>query len=85
VRLFDVPISLGKEQKELIIHVRHVTMTDDQLAYIEQFYAKIRTGIDNAEFNAKHQIIQLLDIRAKVVYEKSERFLFLKCLINPPE
>ena len=63
-------------------YVRHVTMTDDQLSYIEEFCAKIRTGLDNADFNAKRQIIQLLDIRGKIAFENGERVLYLKCLIE---
>lgn len=55
--------------------------TDDQLVYIGQVYVKIRTGNDNKEFNANYQIIQLHDIRARVVFEKSEIVLHLKCLI----
>ena len=66
-------------------HVRHVTMTDDQLSYIEAFCAKIRTGLDQADFNAKHQIIELLDIRGKIALENGQKVVYLKCLIDPKE
>jgi len=42
-RLEELLFNLGKEQQELMVHVRQVTMTDDQLAYIEAFCAKIKT------------------------------------------
>ena len=84
-RLEDMLFNLGKEHNNLMGHVRQVTMTDDQLAYVEEFCAKIRTGLDHADFNAKRQIIQHLDIRGKVAFENGERVLYLKCLIEPPE
>ena len=66
-------------------HVRHVTMTDDQLSYIEAFWAKIRTGLDQADFNAKHQFIEVLDIRGKIAFENGQKVVYLKCLTDPKE
>ena len=57
-------------------------MTDDQLSYIEAFCAKIRHGLDQADFNTKRQIIELLDIRGKIAFENNEKVLYLKCLIS---
>ena len=54
-------------------------------AYIEEFCAKIRKGLDKADFNVKRQIIQLFDIRGKIAFENGERVLYLKCLIEPRE
>jgi hypothetical protein len=84
-RLEDLLFNLGMEHNDLMSHVRQVTMTDDQLSYIEEFCAKIRTGLDNADFNAQRQIIQLLDVRGKIAIENGEKVLYLKCLIEPPE
>ena len=53
--------------------------------YIEEFCATIRTGLDNADFNAKHQIIQLRNIRGKIAFENGERIVYPKCLIEPRE
>jgi len=60
-------------------------MTDDQLAYIEEFCTKIRTRLDNANFETKRQTIELLGIRGKVAFENGEKVLYLKCLIEPCE
>lgn len=57
-------------------------MTDDPLAYIEQFCAKIRVRLDNADFNAKRQIIELLDIRGKIAFESGQKVLCLRCLLD---
>ena len=84
-RLEDLLFNFGKEQNDLMAQVRHVTMTDDQLSYIEEFCAKIRTGLDHADFNTKRQIIELLDIRGKVAFENGKKVLYLKCLIDPKE
>jgi len=84
-RLEDLLFNLGKEQNELMAHVRHVTITDDQLNYIEAFCAKIRKGLDHADFNTKRQIIDLLDIRGKIAFENGQKVLYLRCLIDTQE
>jgi len=81
-RLEQMLASLNKEQKDLAGHIRKVTMTDDQLAYIEAFCAKIRNGLDQADFNTKRQIIELLDVRGKIAFENNEKVVYLKCLIT---
>ncbi|MCB9112212.1 MAG: recombinase family protein [Anaerolineales bacterium] len=81
-RLEEMLTNLHKEQNDLAGHVRQVTLTDDQLSYIEEFCAKIRNGLGKVDFNAKRQIIQLLDIRGKIAFENGEKVLYLKCLID---
>jgi len=81
-RLEQMLANLHKEQKDLAGHIRKVTMTDDQITYIEAFCAKIRNGLDQADFNTKRQIIELLDVRGKVAFENNEKVLYLKCLIT---
>ena len=58
---------------------------DDQLSFIEAFCAKIREGLDLANFITKRQIIELLDIRGKIAFENGEKVIYLKCLINPQD
>jgi len=81
-RLEELLFNLGKEQNDLMVHVRHVTMTDDQLAFIEEFCAKIRKGLNRADFNARRHIIELLDVRGKIAFENGQKVLYLKCLID---
>ncbi len=81
-RLESLLANLRKEQNDLARHIRKVTMTDDQLSYIEAFCAKIRDGLDKADFNTKRQIIELLDIRGKIAFENNEKVLYIKCLIE---
>ena len=70
---------------DLSAYIRKVSITDAQLSYIEAFAAKIRDGIDAADFYAKRQIIELLDIRGKIALENGEKVIYLKCLIDPIE
>ena len=84
-RLEDLLFNLGKEKNDLMAHVRHVTLTDDQLSYIEEFCAKIRVGLENADFAAKRQIIELLDIRGKIAFENGQKVLYLRCLLDTQE
>jgi len=81
-RLEQMLTNLSKEQNDLAGHIRKVTMTDDQLSYIEAFCAKIRNGLDQADFNTKRQIIELLDVRGKIAFENNEKVVYLKCLIT---
>jgi len=81
-RLEQMLATLSKEQNDLAGHLRKVTMTDDQLSYIEAFCAKIRNGLDQADFNTKRQIIELLDVRGKIAFENNEKVVYLKCLIT---
>jgi hypothetical protein len=83
IRLEQMLVSLQKEHNDLEGHIRNVTMTDDQLSYIEAFCAKIREGLDKANFNTRRQIIELLDIRGKIAIENGEKVIYLKCLIDP--
>lgn len=80
-RLEQMLSGLHKERNDLAGHIRKVAMTDDQLSYIESFCAKIRHGLDEADFNTKRQIIELLDIRGKIAFENNEKVIYIKCLI----
>ena len=84
-RLEEMLVSLQSEHNDLMAHVRNVTMTDDQLKYIEEFCATIRTGLDMADFVTKRHIIELLDIRGKIAFENGQKVIYLKCLIDPNE
>jgi len=85
LRLEEMLVSLRKERSDLASHVQNVTLSDDQLGVIEAFCAKIRKGLDQADFNARRQIIELLDVRGRFAYENGQKVLYLKCLIDPPE
>ena len=76
--------NLSKEQNELAGHIRKVTMTDDQLTYIEAFCAKIKNGLNQADFNTKRQIIELLNVRGKIAFENNEKVIYPKCPLTQP-
>ncbi len=83
MRLEQMLTNLRKEQSDLAGHIRTVTLADDQLAAIEAFCARIRKGLDQADFNARWQIIELLDVGGKVAFEDGKKVLYLKCLVDP--
>ena len=83
--LEDLLFNLEKEKNDLLAPVRHVTMTDEQLDYIEAFCAKIKKGLDHADYKTKRRIIELLDISGKIAFENGEKVLYLKCLLDPKE
>ena len=60
-------------------------MTDDQLVMIEAFCAKIRTGLDQADYYARRHSFDLPDVRGKIAFKNNEKVVYIKCLINPKE
>lgn len=82
-RLEEISANLRKEKSELTEHIYKATVTDDQLIQIETFCAKIRGRLNQADFDAKRQIIELLDVRCKIDFENGEKMIWLKCLIVP--
>jgi site-specific DNA recombinase len=81
-RLEQTIENLLKEHNDLEGHIHKVTITDDQVNLIEAFCAKIREGLDQADFNIKRHILELLDVRGKIAFENGERILYLKCLLD---
>jgi len=84
-RIEDMLANLEKERNDLSEYIRSVNITDAQLSYLEAFSAKIREGIDGADFYTKRQIVELLDIHGKIAIENGEKVVYLKCLIEPTE
>lgn len=84
-RLEEMLGNLEKERNDLSVYIGNVNITDAQLSYLEAFAARIRDGIDAADFYAKRQIIELLDIHGKIAIENGEKVIYLKCLIEPTE
>jgi site-specific DNA recombinase len=84
-RLEQMLANLHKEKNDLAGHIRKVTVTDDQLANIEAFCAKIRKGLDRADFKTKRQMVDLMDVRGKLAYENNQKVLYIKCLIQPQQ
>ena len=68
-------MNLSTEHNDLEGQISTVTITADQLNLFEEFCAKIRTGLDQADYNARRHIIELLDIRGKIAFENGERIL----------
>jgi site-specific DNA recombinase len=52
-RLEQISANLLAEKSDLTDHISQATITDDQLAYIEEFCAKIRDRLNQADFEAK--------------------------------
>jgi hypothetical protein len=57
-------------------------LSDDQIADIEIFCAQIWDGLENATFEQKRHIIDLLDVRGTLAIENDEKVIYVKCLIG---
>ena len=63
------------------------TLTDEQIATIEQFAREIAGGLEEADrdFEARRRIIEGMDVRARLVVEDGLRVAYVSCLIREEE
>ena len=50
--------------------IEKVTMTDNQMAEIQEFCDSIRDRVDTASFEEKRQLLEMFDVRGKLAVEK---------------
>jgi len=58
----------------------HTTvLSDDQIDGIKAFCDEIRDRLENATFEQKRQLIELLDVRGTLAIENEEKVIYVKC------
>jgi hypothetical protein len=72
-----------KEQEQLTAHLGKVKYTDQDIAAIEEFCAKIRGNLDHATYEGKCKILDLFDAHGTLAKKNGERTLYLTCAIYP--
>ena len=82
-RLEDTIANLKTEQSQLASHLQSVTYSDQDIADIEAFCAKIRERLDMVTFDGKWRILELLDVRGTLAIENDERVIYVSCLVSP--
>jgi site-specific DNA recombinase len=83
-RLETTIATLEKERVDLALTLESQTLTDDQIMTIEGFAKKVSAGLEMADqdFEARRQIIDLLDMRVTLAIEDGKKIAHLRCLLD---
>ena len=81
-RLEEVLINLQREHADISSHLQTIVLSDEQIEDIEAFCSQLREGLDNANFEQKRQIIEMLDVRGKLSIENEEKVVYVKCILG---
>jgi len=71
-RLEGIIANLRVEQEQLASHLQSITYSDQDIAAIESFCAKVRQNLDITTFEGKRRILDLLDVRGTLAIENDE-------------
>ena len=77
---------LKEEQIRLTNELSHYEVTDDQKDYIMAFAAEIAQRLNDASYEEKRHIMDILDVRATLYIgeiDKKHRWLDVTCAITP--
>jgi site-specific DNA recombinase len=79
--------ALEKEQGDLVAALEATILSDDQIMTIEDFARKVAGGLAKAEtdFEARRQIIDLLDVRVTLAIEEGQKVAHVRCLVEGAE
>jgi hypothetical protein len=72
---------LKKERDDLLAQIEDVTVTDEQIRTIQELAEAIRPGLQYADFAAKRQLIDFLDVTARLAVENEEQVIYVECVI----
>jgi site-specific DNA recombinase len=70
---------LEKERISLRAQLEEAILTEEDVATIEEFAERVRTGLDNADFEAKRQVIELLDVQVVLNVEDGQKVAHVRC------
>ena len=76
--------ALQAERDNLMARLEAQTITGKQAVTIKEFAQKIASGLDEADksFEARRQIIELLDARGTLALENEEKVIYVQCAIG---
>jgi site-specific DNA recombinase len=83
-RLEAIKEALQAEKDNLTTRIESQTITGKQLVSITEFAEKIASGLDKADrsFEARRQIIELLDTKGSLALENEEKVIYVQCVIG---
>ena len=83
-RLEDTLEALDQERKELSFRLETQKLTEKQIQRIQEFSEVVAEGLGRAEgnFEARRQIIELLDVRVTLTVEDGEKVVYVRCILG---
>jgi len=72
------------EKNELNSHLSNGVLDDEQIAEVEASCAEIRGKLENASFQSKRHLIEMLDVHGKLIIENNKKVIYIKCLLTQP-
>jgi hypothetical protein len=74
--------SLRREHADIEVHLQTTVLSDEQINDIQLICAEVGSKLDNATFEQKRQIIDMLDVRGTLAIEDQEKVVYVKCILG---
>jgi hypothetical protein len=74
--------ALARERVGLASKLEANTLTTDQVQAIKRFAAEVAKGLEEADFAAKRNIIETLDVQTTLALEEGERVIHSLCVLG---
>jgi len=81
-RLTKARQELEKEREGLVRHLQQTVIPDAQIEEIEEFCRQVSEGLENASFEDKRRILELLDVRGQLAVEDGQKVVYISCMID---
>jgi hypothetical protein len=83
-RLEKTISGLGKERAGMMAHLEARIITSEQVQTIEEFAARVKSGLDlaNDDFELQLQVVEMLDIQVTLAIENEEYIAYVQCLVD---
>jgi hypothetical protein len=78
-QLESIISGLEKERTSLRAQLDEAILTEEDIATIEEFAERVRAGLDNADFEAKRRVIELLDVQVVLNVEDGQKVAHVRC------
>jgi len=81
-RLEGIITSLESERASLQSQLDETGLTEEDIRTIDEFAAKVRIGLDNADFETKRRLVALLDVQLVLNVEDGRRVAYIQCILG---
>ena len=73
--------ALSKERAGLTVQLEAQTLTDEQKQSIQDFAARVRAGIEDADFQTRRGVIESLDVTVTLAVEDGQKVAYPRCVL----
>lgn len=81
-RLESTINALEEERTVLDASLESHTLTEEQIRSIKGFAAKVREGLEIADFQTRRRIIETLDVKVTLTVEEKEKVVYIQCVLD---